>query len=290
MSFASIAGMKEDTTAPAIVDTHAHLDYLLNQEGTTPEEAMKRAEAEGVNFIVNPSVSPKNFDQVMAIAERIDNVYAAVAIHPTDVSDTADVPDWLEKTETLLAHPKVVAVGETGLDYYWSTEHVETQKNCLKQFMALAVKHDLPIIIHDRDKKTDPKADAEQDDGLGSSHDDIYDLVKEVDGLRGIMHCFSGDTDFANKMIAQNFYISFAGNVTFKNAKKLQAAAAEISLDRILVETDSPFLSPMPYRGKPNEPARVRLVVEKIAELRGISYKEVAEVTTANARKVFGIA
>lgn len=273
------------TNPSPIVDTHCHLDYVARRDDLAdndPESVMARAGAEGVAFIVNPSVSPKNWDAVMAIAGQIENVYAAVAVHPTDVSDTEDHPDWLAKTEELLEHPKVVAIGETGLDYYWSTDHVETQKACLKQFLELGAKHDLPVIIHDRDRK-------EESGYPTSTHDDIYDLVKSVPGCRGIMHCFSGDAGFAEKMIEQNFYISFAGNVTFKNAKSLQEAARRVSLDKLLVETDSPFLSPMPFRGKPNEPARVRYVVEKIAELKGISYEEVAEATTRNAREVFGL-
>ncbi len=130
----------------------------------------------------------------------------------------------------------------------------------------------MPVIVHDRE-----------------AHDDIHDVISQVPGVRGIMHCFSGDAAFARKMIAKNFYISFAGNLTFKKAGNLHEAARETPLEWILIETDSPFLSPMPFRGKPNEPARVRYVAEKIAELKGISYEEVATVTTENALKVFGL-
>lgn len=268
-----------------IVDTHCHLDYLARHEeaeNNDPAEVMARATAEGLAFIVNPCVSPRNFDDVMAITGKLENVYAAVAIHPTDVTETAEFPDWLERTEALLAHPKVVAIGETGLDYYWSTDHVDTQKACLRQFLELGARHDLPVIIHDRDRKS-------EDDFPTSSHDDIYELIKSVSGVRGIMHCFSGDAEYARRMIALNFHISFAGNLTFKKATNLHEAARETPLERILVETDTPFLSPVPFRGKPNEPARVRYVVEKIAELKGIPYEEVARVTTENARRVFGL-
>ncbi len=270
------------TTSPvAIVDTHAHLDYIQRQEGHAPSEVMARAQAEGVAFIINPSVTPKTFSEVMAIAEGQEHVYAAVAIHPTDVADTLEFPDWKAQIEALLKHPKVVAIGETGLDYYWSLEHVDLQKHCLKTFLELGVQYDLPVILHDRNYP-EPRPDA-------SSHEDIYQMVSSVPGVRGIMHCFSGDAEFALRMIERNFYISFAGNVTFKKATQLQEAAQAVPLDRLLVETDSPFLSPMPFRGKPNEPARVRYVVEKIAELKGLSYEEVAEATTANAKEVFGL-
>lgn len=265
----------------AIVDTHAHLDYLQREQGEDPAVVMERARAEGVEFIVNPCVTPKRFDEVMAIVERLENVYAAVAVHPTDVLDTEEYPDWPAQIEALLQHPKVVALGETGLDYYWSLEHVDLQKQCLKIFLELGRKYDKPVILHDRDYQ-EPRSDS-------SSHQDIYDIVSSVPGVRGVMHCFSGDAEFAQKMIEKGFYISFAGNVTFKKATDLQEAAKAVPLEYLLVETDSPFLSPVPFRGKPNEPARVRHVVEKIAELKGLSYEEVAAATTANARKVFAL-
>lgn len=275
-----------------IVDTHCHLDYLERQgleEGladSDPIAVMERAMAEGVEFIVNPCVSPKNFADVMAIVERLKNVYAAIAIHPTDVSDTSEFPGWAEDIEQLLPHPKVVALGETGLDYYWSMDAnlVALQKRCLRTFLKLGVKHDLPVILHDRNVK-DP---ANNPDNL-NSHEDIYTEISAVPDCRGIMHCFSGDAAFALRMIEKNFYISFAGNITFKKAIELQEAAIAIPLDKLLVETDTPFLSPMPFRGKPNEPARVRYVVEKIAELKNLSYEEVALATTQNAKRVFGI-
>lgn len=262
-----------------IVDTHCHLDYIARQEehpdgvaGTDPVQVLERAMVAGVEFIVNPSVTPARFPEVIAMAERFENVYAAVAVHPTDVADVENSEGWLEQIETLLSHPKVVAIGETGLDYYWDSAQVDLQKRCFKALLELGRKHDLPVIVHDRD-----------------AHDDVAAMIEGVPGVRGIMHCFSGDAAFARRMIQNNFYISFAGNLTFKKAENLHEAARETPLEWILVETDSPFLSPVPFRGKPNEPARVIHVVEKIAELKGISYEEVAAVTRANAQKVFGL-
>jgi TatD DNase family protein len=262
-----------------IIDTHCHLDYIQRQEdhpeglaGTDPEQVLARAKAVGVEFVVNPSVTPARFPEVIAMAERFENVYAAVAVHPTDVSDIVDTPDWLSEVEALLTHPKVIAIGETGLDYYWDKTHVDLQKQCFKGLLELGRKYNLPVIVHDRD-----------------AHDDVAQVISEVSGVRGIMHCFSGDAGFARQMIEKNFYISFAGNLTFKKAENLHQAAKETPLKWILTETDSPFLSPMPFRGKPNEPARVKYVIEKIAELKNLSYKEVAEATTYNARKVFGL-
>lgn len=265
-----------------IIDTHCHLDYLEDREGVTPAEAMLRAKAVGVELIIIPSVSPKNFAKVMAIAETMPNVYAAVAIHPTDVLETSEFPDWRNQIESMLSHPKVVGLGETGLDYFWSTDHVDLQKTCLTAFLELGKKHNLPVILHDRDVPADKTFPA-------STHVDIHDLVASVPGCRGVMHCFSGDAAFARKMIDKNFYISFAGNLTYKNAHNLHEAARETPLEYIVVETDTPFLAPVPHRGKPNEPAYVKLVVEKIAELKGVSYDEVATQTTANAKKLFGL-
>jgi len=263
----------------ALFDTHCHLDYIASnaehpngEEGTNPEKVLQRAAEAGVRFILNPSVSPKNFDAVIALAERFENVYAAVAVHPTDVADIEADANWLDGIEARLSHPKVVAIGETGLDYYWDTSKKELQQACFRQSLALGVKHDLPVIVHDRD-----------------AHEDIHAIVQEFPGVRGIMHCFSGDAAFAQRMMACGFYISFAGNVTFKNATNLHEAAKAVPLDRLLIETDSPFLSPMPHRGKPNEPARVRYVAEKIADLRGISVEAVAQASFENALRVYGL-
>jgi TatD DNase family protein len=266
-------------TLVPIIDTHCHLDYIQRQEdhpegetGTDPQQVMARAREVGVEFLVNPSVTPARFPEVIAMAERFENVYAAVAVHPTDVADIIDQPGWLDEVESLLAHPKVVAIGETGLDYHWDLTHVDLQKKCFKALLELGRKHDLPVIVHDRE-----------------AHDDVAQIISEVPGVRGIMHCFSGDAAFARRMIDLNFYISFAGNLTFKKATNLHEAAIETPLDWILSETDSPFLSPMPFRGKPNEPARVKHVVEKLAELKNLTYAEIAAATTRNARKVFGL-
>jgi TatD DNase family protein len=269
---------------PVLFDSHCHLDYIERQEGEAvekekakgltfdPETVLARAAEEGVGFILNPSVTPARFGEVLRLADTYPNVYAAVAVHPTDVADVLEAPHWLEEIEALLTHPKVVAIGETGLDYYWDTSLKDWQQTCFRSLLQLGVRHNLPVIIHDRD-----------------AHEDVYRMVRETPGVRGIMHCFSGDATFARQMMDVGFYISFAGNVTYKKALDLQEAARQVPLERILIETDSPFLSPMPFRGKPNEPGRVRYVAEKIAELKGLSYEAVAEATTRNAQAVFGL-
>ena len=254
-----------------LIDTHCHLDYIARN--TAIEPVIKDAKDHGINTIINPSVCIDQLPDVLAMAERYDHVYAAVAIHPTDVAeDTAKHPNWQDHITQALAHPKAIAVGETGLDYHWDKTHHDTQKACFRWFLELARERELPVIVHDRE-----------------AHDDVAACIDAVPGVRGVMHCFSGDADFATVMIDKGFYISFAGNVTFKNAKDLHAAAVAVPLDKLLIETDAPFLSPHPHRGEPNAPARVALVAQKIAELKGVPVEEVAEITTANARAIFGL-
>jgi TatD DNase family protein len=271
-----------------IIDTHCHLDYIARQlaeaaaasdgsvELDTIEQVIARAQAAGVQWLVNPGVSLECFNEILALTERFESVYAALSVHPTDVVETNDAPNWLETLRKGLEHPKVVAIGETGLDYYrpeqQEPDNIALQQKCFRALLELGRERDLPVIIHDRE-----------------AHEDVLKLVKEYPGVRGIMHCFSGDTEFAKAMIKQGFYISFAGNLTFKNAKNLHDAAQNLPLEFILTETDSPFLSPMPFRGKPNEPERVQYVVQKIAQLKSMSYEDIAEATTANAHSVFSL-
>ncbi len=265
-----------------LIDTHAHVDYIHRQEGPKPypDEAgftdaanvMQRALGNGVVATINPGTAPETFDDVLAMADANEGVYAALAVHPCDVENVPDRAALMARVNELTHHPKVVAVGETGLDYYHDLTYIETQKAFFNDFLAMAVAKDLPVIIHDRD-----------------AHQDVAAMVDAHPGVRGVMHCFGGDAAFAMEMVAKGFYISFAGNVTFKNAKDLHEAAKIVPLEHMLVETDSPFLAPVPHRGKHNEPANVRHVAEYIAELRGISMDEVARVTTANACRLFNL-
>jgi TatD DNase family protein len=253
-----------------LVDSHAHLDYI-HRDGGDVDAVMARAAETGVAWLVNPSVTPDRFLDVLAMVQRFSNVYAAVAVHPTDVQE-ADENGWQEDVRRMLAHPKVVAIGETGLDYYRDTTHAALQQTFFRACLAMAQEHNKPVIVHDRD-----------------AHEDVYRLISEYPGVRGVMHCFSGDASFAKAMMDKGFYISFAGNVTFKNAHLLQDAARSVPLERLLIETDAPFLSPMPFRGQPNEPARVSLVAQKIADLHGVPIETLAQVTSANAHNLFSV-
>ncbi|MFM7389906.1 MAG: TatD family hydrolase [Vampirovibrionales bacterium] len=265
---------------PFIIDTHCHLDYIINglyghDPAPTCEAVLQRANTHEVRYLINPSVHPADFERVIALAESQANVFAAVAIHPCDTDAVHEYPDWLKQLRHYAQHPKVVALGETGLDYYHQPAEVcDIQRACFAQTLNLAGELHLPVIVHDRE-----------------AHDDVLKAIQTAQQthphLQGVMHCFGGDASFARTMAAHGFYISFAGNVTFKKAETLREAVAATPLDKLLIETDSPFLSPMPERGKPNEPYRTRFVAECIANIKELSVEEVMQHTTANACRLF---
>ncbi|MBO8157655.1 MAG: TatD family hydrolase [Bacillaceae bacterium] len=253
-----------------LFDTHVHLN--ADQFAEDREEVIIRAEEAGVEYMVVVGFDRKTIPLALEIAESHPNIYASVGWHPVDAIDMTDEDlIWLEE---LTEHPKVVALGEIGLDYHWDKSPADVQKDVFRKQIHLAKKVNLPIIIHNRE-----------------ATGDIVEILKEehAEEVGGIMHCFSGSPETARELVDMNFYISLGGPVTFKNAKKPKEVAKEIPLDRLLIETDCPFLAPHPYRGKRNEPAYVRLVAEKIAELKEISLEEVGLQTTSNAKKLFNI-
>ncbi|WP_059174183.1 TatD family hydrolase [Bacillus sp. FJAT-27445] len=253
-----------------LIDTHAHLN--ADQYEDDVEEVMARAKENGVEKIVVVGFDRPTITKAIDLAEANEFIYACVGWHPVDAVDMTD--EDLAWIETLSAHPKVVALGEMGLDYHWDKSPKDVQKEVFRKQIRLAKKVKLPIVIHNRDATAD-----------------IVDILKEEDAAEvgGIMHCFSGSVEIAKQCVEMNFYISLGGPVTFKNAVKPKEVASEIPLDRLLVETDCPYLTPHPHRGKRNEPSYVRLVAEEIAALKGISFEEVANVTTKNAKRLFGI-
>lgn len=253
-----------------IFDTHAHLDDKKFSEDL--EEVIERAQAVGIKYITNIGFDLNSSRRSIELAEKYDFIYAAVGIHPHEAK-AIEEEGWLE-LEELAKHPKVVAIGEMGLDYYYNLSPKDVQKEVFIRQIHLAKRLKKPIIIHDRD-----------------AHSDILEIVKveKAGEFGGIMHCFSGSWPFAKECIRENIHISIAGPVTFNNATKVQEVAKQISLDWLLVETDCPYLTPVPHRGKRNEPANVLHVAEFIAKLRGISLEELAVKTTANAKKLFKI-
>ncbi|KGX90094.1 hydrolase TatD [Pontibacillus halophilus JSM 076056 = DSM 19796] len=253
-----------------LFDTHVHLNAQQFDEDR--EEVIKRAREAGVHYMVVVGFDRETIPLAIEIAESHEDIYAAVGWHPVDAIDMEESDlEWIEE---LSSHPKVVAIGEMGLDYHWDKSPVDVQKEVFRKQIRLAKKVNMPIIIHNRE-----------------ATQDIVDLLEEEDAkeVGGIMHCYSGSVEIAKKCVDMNFYISLGGPVTFKNAKKPKEVAEEIPLEQLLIETDCPFLAPHPNRGTRNEPSYVNLVAEKIAEIKGISIEEVAEKTTANAFDVFKI-
>ncbi len=253
-----------------LFDTHVHLNDKQFDEDL--EEVIQRTKETGVSNMVVVGFDRPTIIRAMELVEKYDFIYAAVGWHPVDAVDMTDEDlNWIED---LASHPKIVAIGEMGLDYHWDKSPKDIQKDVFRKQIKLAKKVKLPIIIHNREATAD-----------------IVEILKEENAheVGGIMHCFSGSPEIAKECLEMNFYISLGGPVTFKNAKKPKEVAAEIPLDRLLIETDCPYLAPHPFRGKRNEPAYVKLVAEQIAEIKEITFEEVAEATTRNAKKLFGI-
>ncbi|MDP4085433.1 MAG: TatD family hydrolase [Bacillota bacterium] len=253
-----------------LFDTHAHLNDQQYDEDL--KDVISRALDGGVSTMVVVGFDRPTIKRAMELTDRYDFIYACVGWHPVDAIDmTEEDLIWIEK---LASHPKVVALGEMGLDYYWDKSPKEIQKEVFRKQIRLAKKVKLPIVIHNRDATAD-----------------VVEILKEEGAkeVGGVMHCFSGSPEIAKECINMNFYISLGGPVTFKNAKRPKEVAEEIPLEKLLIETDCPYLAPHPYRGKRNEPSYVKLVAEQIAEIKGISVEKVAETTTNNAKRLFGI-
>ncbi|MBT2617081.1 MULTISPECIES: TatD family hydrolase [unclassified Bacillus (in: firmicutes)] len=253
-----------------LFDTHVHVN--AEQFNEDLEDVIGRAKEAGVDNMVVVGFDRPTIIRAMELIETYDFMYAAVGWHPVDAIDmTEDDLQWIEE---LSNHPKVVAIGEMGLDYHWDKSPKDVQMEVFRKQIRLAKKVGLPIIIHNREATAD-----------------IVNILKEEEASRvgGIMHCFSGSAETALECINMNFYISLGGPVTFKNAKKPKEVAAAVPLDRLLIETDCPYLAPHPYRGKRNEPSYVKLVAEQIAEIKQLTIEEVSKATTENAKKLFGI-
>jgi TatD DNase family protein len=252
-----------------LIDTHAHLDSPQFDEDR--EEVIERAIQAGISKIVNVGFNRETIPSTIALSDKYEMIYAAVGWHPQDaVSMKSEDLDWIAG---LCTQPKVVAIGEIGLDYYWDTSPKNVQQEVFREQIRLARRISKPIIIHNRD-----------------AHQDIVRILREEKGedVGGIMHCYSGSWEIAQECLNMNFHISFGGPVTFKNAVQPKEVLARVPLDRLLVETDSPYLAPHPFRGKRNESAYVNLVAEAAATIKEVNISEIYKQTTNNAIKLLG--
>lgn len=250
-----------------LVDSHCHLNF---PELASDMDAIRQAMVDNqVGHALCISVNLREFPQVLAVAEENSNIYASVGVHP----DYEDEPLLaVDDLVTLTKHPKVIAIGETGLDYYRLTGDLEWQRERFRTHIRAAIQAKRPLVIHTR-----------------SAADDTLRLMREENAqlIGGVMHCFTESLEVALQAVELGFYISFSGIVTFKNALALKEVAKHVPLDRILVETDSPYLAPVPFRGKTNQPAYVKYVAEEVARLREISFEELAEASTNNFFTLF---
>ncbi|WP_424950085.1 TatD family hydrolase [Deinococcus sp.] len=250
-----------------MIDSHCHLDSIAD-----PGEALTEL---GLTGVVCIGASPEHARNAVALAEQYEQVWATVGLHPTDASEH-DTPEARAELERLALQPRVVGVGESGLDDYWAQDARQAQQAAFEWQLSLAARLGKPLVIHTRDRQ-----------GQESAHLGVIETLKRWPDVTVILHCFSGHRGLLEAGLERGDYFGFAGNVTYKTAAEIQAAAREVPLDRLLVETDAPFLTPVPRRGKPNRPGYVRHTLEFVAALRGISAAELEQITDENARRVY---
>jgi TatD DNase family protein len=239
-----------------LVDTHAHLNMLDD-----PDAAVRNFPGK----IIVPATEPDDWAVVIELTEKYENVYGMLGVHPTEADKFKDL--------ILPFPPKIIGIGEIGLDYHHNDCPPDVQKDVFIRLIKLANSSNLPLNVHDRE-----------------AHEDVFEILQGVNvGSKVVMHCFSGDLAFARRCVDAGYYLGIGGVVTFKNAHALKEVAAQIPLENIVLETDAPFLAPVPHRGEKNEPAYVKFVAEEIANLRGVPLEEIEQVTTQNVRDIFGI-
>ena len=250
-------------------DTHAHYGSEL-YDGDR-EALIASMPEQGVELIINPGCTLESSQGAVALAERFPHVYAAVGVHPSDCHTWSEqVQDSLRQ---LAKHPKVKAIGEVGLDYYWKDNApADLQKEVFVKQMEIAQQTKLPVIVHNRD-----------------AHKDTLDIVRQFKDVPGVYHCYAGSIEDAKVLVKMDWMLSFTGVITFKNARKAIETAQTVPLERIVIETDCPFMAPEPFRGKRNNPALVYRMAEKIAELRGISVEDAQRITTENGKRLYRI-
>ena len=252
------------------IDTHAHL-FFQNFENDL-DQVIDNARKNGISYIIVPATDLKTAEDVIKLTEKYDLIYGAVGVHPHDTKNWDD--SFIPKLEKLAENKKIIAIGEIGLDYYYDYSPSDKQIEAFKAQIELALKLDLPIIVHNRD-----------------SDKDMMEIIGSYcsRGLKAHFHCFNGSIEDAMELIGMNHMVSFTGNITFKKSDALRKIAEQVPMDHLLIETDSPFMTPEPHRGKRNEPAYVKLVAEKLAELHNLRVTDVAKITSYNAFRLYGI-
>lgn len=256
--------------ASKFIDSHAHLDDERFDEDR--DEVIAFLYENDVQIVLNPGSDLNSSKKALALAEKYPFIYAAVGFHPHDSKYMKE--EHLDIFKEMAGKKKVIAIGEIGLDYYYDNSDRDVQRKWFREQIRLARELDLPYIVHNRD-----------------SHEDVLRIMKEehYEGARGILHCYSGSAELSREFIKLGFYISLGGPVTFKNARVPKLVAKEVPFDKLLIETDSPYLTPEPYRGKRNEPKYVKYVAEEIAKIRNVSLDEVAEKTRENFKRLFNL-
>ena len=249
-------------------DTHAHLDDEAFDADR--EELLDSIREAGVALIVDPGCTPESSRKAALLSEERDWIYFAAGIHPEELQ--CDIPEDFEEIARLARHPGCVAIGEIGLDYYWDASHKEQQRDLFRRQIALALELDLPVIVHDRE-----------------AHGDCLDIVRDFTGLRGVFHCFSGSVEMAEELLRRGWYLGFDGPVTYKNARKALEVLSVCPPERILLETDSPYLSPVPMRGRRNDPGNLSYICARVAEVKGLTPETVAETSLRNGCDLFRI-
>ena len=249
-------------------DTHAHYDD--RQFDNDRDALLGSLQEKGVELVVLPGCDVKSSERAIAIAESYNYIYAAVGVHPGEITEYK--AGDLDRIEALARHEKCVAIGEIGLDYYWDDSRKAEQKQLLHEQIDMALRLDKPVIIHDRE-----------------AHADSMEILFGYPQLRGVFHCFSGSKEMAAELLKRGWYLGFDGPVTYKNARKTVEVLEICPMDRLLIETDSPYLSPVPMRGKRNDSSNLRYIVEKIAEIKDISPEEAAAQSLENGKRLFNI-
>ena len=245
-----------------LIDTHCHLSY---EDYDNLDEIIKNMDG----IMIASGCNDKTNKEVLELVSKYNNVYGTLGLHPEEVDNISE--DSFKLLEENINNPKIVAIGEIGLDYYWVSDNKEKQKEVLKRQLDIATKYNKPIVVHSRE-----------------AIQDTYDILKQYN-LKGSLHCFSSSLEMAKEFIKLGYKIGVGGTVTFKNSKKLQEIVKEIELKDILLETDSPYLSPEPFRGKRNNPSNTYFVAQKISELKDIDIKEVLDITSSNAIQLFDL-